>query len=105
VVALLIAVSLFAAPHSSAGASLGVVERQPLVVKGTGFAPHERVLVIAAAGRSVDRRVVANRSGVFVVAFSFGIPRCTRAWIRASGNKGSQARSVLRVALACQRDS
>jgi hypothetical protein len=101
VVAVLIAVVLFAVQPSSARAGVQVIDRQPLVVRGTGLAPNERVLVIAAAGRAGDRRVVANRSGVFVVTFPFGVARCTRTWIQASGNKGSRARSVLRVAPAC----
>jgi hypothetical protein len=105
VVAVLIAIALFAVQPPSARAGVQVIDRQPLVVRGTGFEPNERVLVVAAAGRSGDRRVLANRSGVFVVTFPFGVPRCTRFWIRASGNKGSQARSLLRVSLACERST
>lgn len=100
-VAILLAIVMLAVPQSNEGAKLAITDRQPLVVRGTGFVPGERVHVIAAAGRSDDIRVVANREGAFVVRFSFAVPRCGRAWVRATGAKGTQARLTLRHVIAC----
>jgi hypothetical protein len=104
VIALVVALALLAPAQAPAKAALRVVDKQPLVVRGTGFRPGERVLVLAAARRSGSERVFATAGGVFTARFEFGVPRCTRIWIRAIGSRGTQARYLTRIAPDCQPD-
>ncbi|MBA2740994.1 MAG: hypothetical protein H0U46_03180 [Actinobacteria bacterium] len=100
-VAVVLAVVMLALPQPSERAKLAITDRQPLAVRGSGFVPGERVHVTAAAGRNDDVRVVANWDGAFVARFSFAVPRCGRAWVRATGAKGTHARLSLRNVIAC----
>lgn len=100
--ALLVAFALLAPAQAPAKATLRVMDKQPLVVRGAGFRPGERVLVLAAARRHGDERVVASVSGAFVARFDFAVPRCARLWIRAIGSRGTQASYLTRIAPACE---
>jgi hypothetical protein len=79
---------------------LGVAGKGPLVVRGTGFEPSERVSVLLALdGRQHWRRTVATGSGAFRVTFAVTPGRCARFTIRAVGSLGSRATApVLRRA-------
>lgn len=100
--ALLVAFALLPPAQEPAKATLRVMDKQPLVVRGTGFRPGERVLVLAAARRHGDERVVATATGSFVARFDFAVPRCARVWIRAIGSRGTQASYLTRIARDCQ---
>ncbi len=62
-----------AAPNDPAGkrAQLRVLDTQPLVVRGVGFKPAERVRMLVTTGQqSQSKTKVASRAGV--VGFNFG---------------------------------
>jgi hypothetical protein len=81
-------------------ARLSVVSENPLVVRGTGFAPKEVVLVKAdgARSRTILRR--ASKAGAFRVGLGRTKRRaCAVIVVRAIGSQGSRA--TLRWAPAC----
>jgi hypothetical protein len=102
VIAILLALAVLVPVQAPEKATLRVMDKQPLVVRGTGFRPGERVLVIAAARRNGDERVVATAAGSFVARFDFAVPRCARLWIRAIGTRGTHASYFTRIAPDCQ---
>jgi hypothetical protein len=96
-VALAAAVALMATAASAGGTltkpSLRLLDRNPVVVRGTGFAARERVVVSAfSPGRTVVRRLVASTSGTFTTRFDLVYGSCTgvRA-IRAVGARSGVA--------------
>ena len=97
---LLLAIPLIAAGMlGSAGndhATLRVLDRQPLVVRGQGFHPGERVTVTALTG--LGPRVVRTLAagGAFRVEIRLPAQPCAAAFaVRARGNRGSQALRTL----------
>jgi hypothetical protein len=93
---LLLAIPLIAAGMlGSAGndhATLRVLDRQPLVVRGQGFKPGERVTVTALTG--LGPRVVRTTAvrGAFRVELRLPAQPCAAAFaVRARGNRGSEA--------------
>ena len=83
-----------AAQQAAAGkAKLRVMSAAPLKVKGTGFAPSERVLVGVRGRQGLTRkRVTAGRSGGWVLSFpGIGYERCSGLIVNAVGSRGSRA--------------
>lgn len=82
--------------------TLRVVDRTPVVIRGVGFAPEERVTVVVAAGPRSSRRVSTNANGAFVARFKLVLGRCTRYSVQAFGSTGSRARLMpSRVTVDC----
>lgn len=83
-------------------ATLRLVDRTPVVIRGAGFAPHERVTVVLAAGSRSTNRVTANAGGAFIARFKLALGRCTRYSVQAFGSTGSRARLMpSRVTVDC----
>jgi hypothetical protein len=80
---------------------LHLVDRTPVVVRGSGFEAGERVSVALSAGTRSIRRAQATEAGTFVVRFGVSLGRCTGYSLQAYGSAGSRARLLSRVALAC----
>lgn len=84
-----------AAPASTTRARLWVPDRSPLVVRGSGFAAHERIVVTVTAAARLVHRVVATRTGSFVTTWTAAAsPKsgCNIAFVvRATGNRGTFA--------------
>jgi hypothetical protein len=97
-IVLLAGMALGCSPGSAVGgsesgstASLQVVKRAPLTLKGRAFKPGETVRVATGAQR---KSVRANRSGTFVVTLG-GPDRCNTTRVLATGSGGSRA--ILKV--------
>jgi hypothetical protein len=83
-------------------ATLRVVERAPLVVRGQSFRDGERVRVVLFAGGKASQVVRASLSGAFVVRFDRTVSRCVSFSLQAFGSQGSRARLMsTRKAPAC----
>ena len=95
IVAFLVLVPAGAAAHDTAAgkAKLRIMSSTPLKVKGTGFAPSERVLVRVRGREGLTRkRVTAGRSGAWVLGFpSVSYERCSGLIVSAVGSQGSHA--------------
>jgi hypothetical protein len=65
----------------------------PVVFRGTGFKPHERVVVTAFGGERVVRRAVASANGVFKLSFPGVDPGTCAGFFGATavGDRGSRA--------------
>jgi hypothetical protein len=79
------------APAGSLKARVWLADRSPLVVRGSGFVPAERVSVtVTGAGRFV-RTVTATRSGTIVARWT-SVPAkegCATLFIRAVGTRST----------------
>jgi hypothetical protein len=85
--------------------TLRVVDRTPVVIRGAGFEPGERVTVVLAAQSRWSKRVTATSSGTFVVRFKVVLGRCSRYSIQAFGSTGSRARlAPTGVTIDCDPD-
>jgi hypothetical protein len=103
--------SLVAAGAAGAGlesadgvrASLHAVDMQPLVVRGTGFEPNERVrLMLSSADGQRWRTTDAGAAGRFTMRFGVSIGGCGRFSVQAFGSRGSRARLLpLRAQVDC----
>jgi hypothetical protein len=94
------------AAHASAGISAGptlrLVDRTPVVVRGEGFAAKERVTLVLVADRRVSKRVHAGSAGSFVARFDRNLGLCTRFSMQAYGSNGSRARMLpTRISIDC----
>ncbi|MDF2749290.1 MAG: hypothetical protein K0T00_465 [Gaiellaceae bacterium] len=97
----LLALALAALTVTAAGAAatvkvpaLRVLDADPLVVRGSGFKPGERVLV-RATGRTepLAKRVRASRTGVFTVRFDALYDYCLGVnLVRATGTRSGDVR-------------
>jgi hypothetical protein len=96
----LLALALAALTLTAAGAAttkapvLRVLDADPLVVRGSGFEPGERVLV-RATGRTAPlaKRVRASRTGVFTVRFDALYDYCLGVnLVRAIGTRSGDVR-------------
>ena len=76
-------------------ARVSLVDRSPLMVKGTSFKARERVVVTVTAGTKFVRTVTATRTGTFVARFTSSATLkadCgVSLQILAVGNRGSVA--------------
>jgi hypothetical protein len=91
-VAVLVGVCAVAVPSLAGGASratVRIVTRSPLVVRGTGFKHHERVRVTATPGGL--RRVVSSATGTFRATFTTPVDRCVGLSVAAMGAGGDHA--------------
>jgi hypothetical protein len=109
-VILTLTVGLALASASASGAAatrptLRVVDRAPVVIRGAGFAPAERVTVVFIARSRMTRRVTATTGGTFVARFRVVLGRCSRYSIQAFGSTGSRARLLpARITIDCDPD-
>jgi hypothetical protein len=95
VIALALSLTLLGSSASGAQtrgkATLKLTGGAPLTVRGTQFAPAERVRV-AVVGEGLVRRVTASGQGVFVVRFAnMSYDRCNGLIVLAVGSDGSRA--------------
>ena len=89
---LLLAASLTSAGSARPRAKLALVDTQPLVVAGRGFAPAERVtLRTALNGRQITKKVTASRIGRFTVRLAATNADCDPFTVSAAGRAGSRA--------------
>jgi hypothetical protein len=74
--------------------ALRIADRQPLVLRGTGFKPSERVRVtVSADGDSATRRLRAGARGVFSATFErMALHPCDGLFASAVGASGSRAK-------------
>jgi hypothetical protein len=71
-------------------AALRVTSTAPLVVRGSLFAPRERVAVVARAKGVHQKTVFATARGTFVVAFrGLMLDNCDVYVVRATGSRGN----------------
>jgi hypothetical protein len=70
--------------------TLAPVQQQPLVVKGTGFRPGEKVVLAAKGLRSSHATARADEGGAFEATFR-GLKNCDSVTVVAVGSKGSRA--------------
>jgi hypothetical protein len=109
VVAIVAATALVVAAGATAGLdgrpSLGLLTMHPLTLQGSNFDARERVLVQAIGKAGASRRIVATRSGTFVVRFdSVRASRCELIRAVAIGAGGSRATLKYLPAPACRMD-
>ncbi len=78
------------AAGSSAGAALRLVERQPLTVRGTGFARHENVRLTLLGRQRTSTHTRADGHGTFIVTFPVGSSRCDRLRVIAIRSGGGR---------------
>jgi hypothetical protein len=94
-----VALAVTAVAASSAGAAqptLRLVDRQPLVVRGEGFRPGERITLVAATGLGPRMIRTTSRNGTFRATFRLADQPCAAAFaVRARGDRGSVA--ILRM--------
>jgi hypothetical protein len=84
-----------ASPSGTAGttasrAQIAPVQQQPLVVKGTGFQPGEKVALAAKGLHSSHATARADASGEFDARFK-GLKSCDSITVVAVGSEGSRA--------------
>ena len=93
-VLLALAPSGAAVDSTAAGkARLRLLDPAPVTVRGTGFAPGERVSVsVRGFGGTTRKNVTAGRLGGWPVTFrNRAYQRCGRLIVSALGNRGSRA--------------
>ncbi len=74
---------------------LTLTKREPIVIRGTSFAPRERVLVVVRASRRAAARATADRRGTFSVRVWAAFPECRNLAAVATGSRGSRASLVV----------
>jgi hypothetical protein len=91
VAAVVLLPSAAASAHPSPRVSL--VDRSPATVRGTSFAPAERVAVMLSVGDvTLKKTVVARATGAFVARWRRSVPTgCVAVGIVAHGSMGSRA--------------
>jgi hypothetical protein len=89
-----IAVAVVATAHGRTAPKLQILDRSPLVVRGTGFASRERVVVtVDVAGERTRRRVIATFRGSFTARFEdIELDACTGATLLATGRRSDIVR-------------
>jgi len=92
----LVAVSVLAlaAPVSAAvGPSVKLASEHPIVVRGSGFAPRDRVVVKVMKARLVlSRSVVASATGTFATRWARNLPTaCATTRVTAGAASGRRA--------------
>jgi hypothetical protein len=72
--------------------TLRVVTREPLVVRGTGFRPAEKVRVFALGSlKRLVRQTTTDARGTFKASFRLGADRTSHLVVAAVGSQGSRA--------------
>lgn len=89
---------------ASTNATLSLVDRQPVVLKGRYFHPREQVRVTLQLGTTRMKDVRAGSTGSFTVTFTgTSVPHCGGVFARARDAQGRTA--SLKIPLpACQPD-
>jgi hypothetical protein len=73
-------------------ATLQLVDRTPLKLRGKGFIARERVRVTVSVRGRTAKRVIASPAGAFVVVFrDVSVDRCSGLRAVANGSQGSRA--------------
>jgi hypothetical protein len=81
---------------SSGAATIRVMDRTPLTLRGTGFAAGERVRIVVRTTSTRQMRLSATSRGSFVAAFRRATyNRCSGLTAFAFGSGGSRAQLVL----------
>jgi hypothetical protein len=75
---------------TAARAQISPVQQRPLVVKGAGFQPGEKVALSAKGLQSSHTTAMADGSGEFEATFH-GLKNCDSVTVTAVGSKGSRA--------------
>lgn len=107
VVSLAVPAALLASPDGSpasqtARASVALVSKSPVTVRGTGFRVRERVQVRIEGSVARTRSIRATAGGAFVVRFDgVTVTRCDMVRIVAIGGAGSRAVQKYLPAPAC----
>jgi hypothetical protein len=83
----------------AARAQIGPVQQEPLVVKGTGFHPGEKVVLTAKGLQSSRATATADGAGKFEATFH-GLKNCDSVNVVAVGSEGSRAQFNL-SSIAC----
>ena len=97
---ILVALALVpAAAPSALRARVWLADDSPVVVRGSGFHPAERVAVTVAVGKSFQKTVVATATGTFVARWNASAADCHSTYIKAVGSMGSRA--VVKIAAEC----
>jgi hypothetical protein len=87
-----IVVVLMAIAAAAAGtARLEVSAQAPFTVHGVGFAPGERVTIVAQAAARHVKVVTAGEDGTFTVRFDVSLGVCPAYIVSATGSCGSRA--------------
>ena len=99
-----VALSGWGGAAASTHATLSLTQRQPIVLRGRGFQPWERVRVMLETRVTRVRELRAGRGGSFTATFAGTIfPHCGGVFARARGAAGSVA--TLKIPLpACRLD-
>jgi hypothetical protein len=98
-VVVIVAVLVGFAAAEAGTARLEVTARSPFTVHGVGFAPGERVTIVAQAeGRHV-KVVTAGEDGTFTVQFEVSLGICPAYRVSATGSRGSS--TSLRLVREC----
>jgi hypothetical protein len=84
---------LTAASASGAGRSprLVIADREPLTIRGTRFAPNEKVKLLVSAHTQLTRSVRVGERGGFTTRFRVALGRCDALVVQAVGARGSRA--------------
>lgn len=96
------ALAAAAGAAASTHASLSVASRQPIILRGRGFHPLERVRVTLVTRVTRVRIIRAGSTGKFTLNYpGVNVPRCGGLFAHARGSSGSDA--TLKIPLpACQ---
>ena len=92
--ALLVALVPTVAFATQAQSRIRVADRNPLVIRGSGFAPGERIRVTVSGPRRLAKTVTAARTGAFLVSWVLAAGEkesCAALAVRAVGTRGSVA--------------
>ena len=96
--AVLLALLVVAVPSVAAATQaqprLRISDRSPLVVRGSGFAPGERVRVTVSGPRRLTKTVTAVRTGAILARWALPAgdkESCAALAVRAVGTRGSVA--------------
>jgi len=84
-------------------AALVLTDTSPLAVRGTGFAPAEKVKLLVSGDGVASRVVIAGPQGGFTVRFAMRTGRCSALVIQAIVSRGHRA-EIDRSELACDPD-
>ena len=84
--------------------SLRVLDREPLAIRGTGFAARERVVVSARTQRgTISRRLVTSQLGTFTVRYELAFGTCTgvRTVLAVGARSGTATLRALPMTREC----
>ena len=72
-------------------ATLAISDRDPLTIRGSRFAPGEKVKLLVSGQVQLSRSVRAGSRGGFITAFRVSLGRCDAVVVQAIGSRGSRA--------------